>query len=274
MSHTLKRSSQIGVQCSDRINGIPQNTRKTGIVSAAGKATLEECIVFAREKELSGRNSNIKTCTLHKNADHNDDECRQQMVRRNFNTNNNRTSRPYQSFSANTYNQTRSNMNYQGQRPNINYNAYQRQYPNANYNANQGQYPNANYNTNQRQYPNMNYNTNQGQRPITNYNANQGQASNQMNRNRPNYNNNNNENNRDNRDNQSSNNNQYNRNNNYSNRYINNNANSGNRYNNKQNSENENGNNNNNKNLRPMNTVSSSSEEDLGTLLAKTEEKN
>lgn len=60
------------------INKFEQNIRDPTIkvlVSAAGKSTLDECITFAMQKELTERNKNIKSCTLCGLSDHNEKTC-------------------------------------------------------------------------------------------------------------------------------------------------------------------------------------------------------
>lgn len=60
------------------INKFEQNIRDSTIkvlVSAAGKSTLDECITFAMQKELTEKNKNIKSCTLCGLSGHNEKTC-------------------------------------------------------------------------------------------------------------------------------------------------------------------------------------------------------
>lgn len=62
------------------ISRFTQNIRDQNLrtlVEAASKTTLEDTIVFAMEKELSGKNSSIKKCTTCDITNHNTDECKQ-----------------------------------------------------------------------------------------------------------------------------------------------------------------------------------------------------
>lgn len=75
------------------ISKFEQNIRDTTIkvlVSAAGKSTLDECITFAMQKELTEKNKNIKFCTLCGLSDHNEKTCNNRKKDGNLGENFNR----------------------------------------------------------------------------------------------------------------------------------------------------------------------------------------
>lgn len=135
------------------ISKFTQNLRNQNIktlLAAANKTSLEECITFAMEKELSEKNSNIKTeptttatttatvapatktCTFHKNSNHTEEECRrnQSTTPSPQNRQNTQTyTRNAPNSSTRNYRALQEITNY---RPRPNYNTYQ---PRFTYNA-------------------------------------------------------------------------------------------------------------------------------------------
>lgn len=66
-----------------------RNKELKTMISATAKTSLEECIVYAMEKELSEKSSNIKKCTICNSDSHPEDECRRKTdTTKNPNTSN------------------------------------------------------------------------------------------------------------------------------------------------------------------------------------------
>lgn len=140
------------------ISRFTQNIRDINLrtlVEAASKQTLEDTIVFAMEKELTNKNSNIKKCTICNRNNHTEDECRQK------NNTNTTTSSNANRYNNRNTNQRNSN-NYQNRPYNNNSsrNTYQnKSEPNGN-NSNNNNNQNRNQMNNNNRYGNNNNNNN------------------------------------------------------------------------------------------------------------------
>lgn len=211
-----------------------RNPELRTLVAAANKFTLEENIVFAMEKELLEKNSNIRGCSVCNSNQHRDINCPQRgnslSPRVSFNPNPN-----FNRYS--NFNQSRTN--FRRSAPNFGNNNYNR---NFNFPNNQNR---DNFNR-EMSNPNNRFNRDSNFRPSNINNSpirpNEGRPNPTIG---PNNNNNNNGNNRNNSNNGNNGNSNFNRNNNGNNNHYPN----------------------NNRNTRVINEDKSNSEEDLANLL-------